>query len=87
MRTVYHTRPYEVKPGSVNKLHRQWAAKCKRDIAKGNFYTFQKNIRGIIRDFDRIPLRISELVSEIVGEILVKFLPRRKQSLSRASGT
>ena len=39
MRTVYHTRPYEVKPGSVNKLHRQWAAKCKRDIAKGNFYT------------------------------------------------
>ncbi len=37
MRTVYHTRPYEVKPGSVNKLHRQWAAKCKRDIAKGKF--------------------------------------------------
>ena len=76
MRTVYHTRPYEVKPGSVNKLHRQWAAKCKRDIAKGNFYTFQKNIRGIIRDFDRIPLKdIKKPRVGIVGEILVKFLP------------
>ncbi len=76
MRTVYHTRPYEVKPGSVNKLHKQWAAKCKRDIAKGNFYTFQKNIRGIIRDFDRIPLKdIKKPRVGIVGEILVKFLP------------
>ena len=76
MRTVYHTRPYEVKPGSVNKLHRQWDAKCKRDIAKGNFYTFQKNIRGIIRDFDRIPLKnIKKPRVGIVGEILVKFLP------------
>ena len=76
MRTVYHTRPYEVKPGSINKLHRQWAAKCKRDIAKGNFYTFQKNIRGIIRDFDRIPLKdIKKPRVGIVGEILVKFLP------------
>ena len=76
MRTVYHTRPYEVKPGSVNKLHRQWATKCKRDIAKGNFYTFQKNIRGIIRDFDRIPLKdIKKPRVGIVGEILVKFLP------------
>ena len=50
--------------------------KCKRDIAKGNFYTFQKNIRGIIRDFDRIPLKnIKKPRVGIVGEILVKFLP------------
>lgn len=76
MRTVYHTRPYEAKPGSVNKLHRRWAAKCKRDIVKGNFFTFQKNIRGIIHDFDRIPLRnIKKPRVGIVGEILVKFLP------------
>ena len=52
------------------------ATKCKRDIAKGNFYTFQKNIRGIIRDFDRIPLKdIKKPRVGIVGEILVKFLP------------
>lgn len=76
MRVVYRTRPYEVKKGSVNKLHRQWAAKCKRDVAKGNFLTFQKNIRGIIRDFDRIPLKdIKKPRVGIVGEILVKFLP------------
>lgn len=76
MRVVYKTRPYEVKPGSVNKLHRQWAAKCRRDVAKGNFFTFQKNIRGIIRDFDRIPLKdIKKPRVGIVGEILVKFLP------------
>lgn len=76
MRVVYRTRPYEAKKGSVNKLHRQWAAKCKRDVAKGNFLTFQKNIRGIIRDFDHIPLKnIKKPRVGIVGEILVKFLP------------
>lgn len=76
MRVVYKTRPYEAKPGSVNKLHRQWAAKCRRDVANGNFFTFQKNIRGIIRDFDRIPLKnIKKPRVGIVGEILVKFLP------------
>lgn len=76
MRVVYRTRPYEAKPGSVNKLHRRWAAKCKRDVAKGGFGTFQKNIRGIIRDFDRIPLKnIKKPRVGIVGEILVKFLP------------
>ena len=37
---------------------------------------FQKNIRGIIRDFDRIPLKdIKKPRVGIVGEILVKFLP------------
>ena len=76
MRVVYRTRPYEKKPGSVNKLHKQWEAKCKRDVAKGNFLTFQKNIKGIIRDFDRIPLKnIKKPRVGVVGEILVKFLP------------
>lgn len=77
MRVVYQTRPYEKKKGSVNKLHRQWAAKCKKDIYKGNFFTFQKNIKGIIRDFDRIPLKegLKKPRVGIVGEILVKFLP------------
>ena len=77
MRVVYHTRPYEKKKGSVNKLHRQWAAKCKKDIKKGNFFAFQKNIKGIIHDFDRIPLKedLKKPRVGIVGEILVKFLP------------
>ncbi|MCI5622632.1 2-hydroxyacyl-CoA dehydratase [Anaerostipes sp.] len=76
MRVVYRTRPYEKKKGSVNRLHKRWEAKCKQDIVKGNFLTFQKNIRGIIRDFDRIPLKdIQKPRVGIVGEILVKFLP------------
>ncbi|MDD4371015.1 MAG: acyl-CoA dehydratase activase-related protein [Anaerostipes sp.] len=76
MRVVYRTRPYEVKKGSVNKLHKQWEARCKRDLKKGNFRTFQKNIKNIIRDFDRIPITDEKKPRVgIVGEILVKFLP------------
>ena len=76
MRVVYRTRPYEKEKGSVNRLHKRWEAKCKRDVMKGNLSTFKKNIKGIIRDFDKIPLTDEKKPRVgIVGEILVKFLP------------
>lgn len=76
MKVVYKTRPYEKVPGSVNALHEKWKKKCMEDVKKGNLRTFRKNVQGIIKDFDTIPLtdEIKPKVG-IVGEILVKFLP------------
>ncbi len=76
MRVLYRARPYERVPGSANALHKKWEKKCIRDVKKGSFRTFRKNLRGIIRDFDELPLR-DEVKPKVgvVGEILVKFLP------------
>lgn len=76
MKTVYQTRPYEAVKGSVNALHEKWLSKCLRDVQKGKLSTFKKNVAGIVKDFDEIPLLdIKKPRVGIVGEILVKFLP------------
>ena len=78
MRVLYKMRPYEVVPGSANELHAKWRDVCNKSLAKSgiNNSEFKKNIRGIIRDFDNLPItdEIKPKVG-IVGEILVKFLP------------
>lgn len=76
MRVLYKTRPYEKIPGSANELHKKWLEKVKLSVANGKMSEFKKNIRGIIADFDNLPLRdIKKPRVGIVGEILVKFLP------------
>ena len=78
MRVVYRTRPYEKVPGSANELHAKWKKICIDSLAKPSlsFSEFKRNIRGIIRDFDNLPLLdIQKPRVGIVGEILVKFLP------------
>ncbi|MBR6171745.1 MAG: 2-hydroxyacyl-CoA dehydratase [Eubacterium sp.] len=82
MRVVYRTRPYEKKPGSVNKLHRKWERICIRDLERGS-HNFRHIVRDIVREFDAIP--IDESIRKprvgIVGEILVKFLPSANNHL------
>jgi predicted nucleotide-binding protein (sugar kinase/HSP70/actin superfamily) len=76
MRVLYQTRPYEEIPGSANALHKKWLNKCRQDVRHGNRKTFCKNVEGIIRDFDNLPLVDTKKPRVgIVGEILVKFLP------------
>ena len=76
MRVLYKTRPYEQKPGSANALHEKWNARCKTDLRKGRLSDFKKNIYGIVKDFDTLPLRdIIKPKVGVVGEILVKFHP------------
>lgn len=76
MRVLYKTRPYEKVPGSANALHRKWNEICKESVRTGKWSDYKRNIRGIIRDFDALPLtdEVKPKVG-IVGEILVKFLP------------
>ncbi|MDO4961459.1 MAG: acyl-CoA dehydratase activase-related protein, partial [Eubacteriales bacterium] len=78
MRVLYATRPYEQVPGSANALHEKWKNKVIRHLKKSAPATaeFNKNIRGIIKEFDELP-RTDEKKPRvgIVGEILVKFSP------------
>ncbi len=77
MRVLYRTRPYELVPGSANALHHKWRDICIKSLETGNWSEYKRNLRGIIRDFDR--LELDETIRKprvgIVGEILVKFLP------------
>lgn len=77
MRVLYRMRPYEIYPGSANRLHRYWQQVCIDSITGKNRNSFKKNIQGIIRDFDQLPIdeNLKKPRVGIVGEILVKFSP------------
>ena len=78
MRVLYATRPYEAKAGSANALHEKWKAICNKSLQKHSLSMaeFNRNIRGIIHDFDELPRRdVQKPRVGIVGEILVKFSP------------
>ena len=78
MQCLYRTRPYEVEPGSVNRLFDHWMGECKSQLESGVSYgQFKRTVRQIVEDFDTIPL-VGEGKKPrvgVVGEILVKFHP------------
>ena len=72
MRVLYRVRPYEKVKGSANHLHEVWKKRCIKSLEKARYGEFKKNIRGIIRDFDRLPITDEKKPRVgIVGEILV----------------
>ncbi len=76
MRVLYATRPYEQVKGSADALYEKWAEIADENIRNGSFSQFKKNLRGIVRDFDALPLRdIKKPKVGVVGEILVKYHP------------
>ena len=78
MRVLYATRPCEAKAGSANALHEKWKAICIKSLQKRSLSMaeFNRNIRGIVHDFDELPRRnVQKPRVGIVGEILVKFSP------------
>ena len=85
MRCVYHMRPYEKEPGSVNAVHQKWIKKCQDFLSTKklpNYFTFRKMCREIVEDFDRIPITDEKKPRVgIVGEILVKFAPAANNHL------
>ena len=85
MRCVYHMRPYEKEPGSVNTVHQKWIKKCQDFLSTKklpNYFTFRKMCREIVEDFDRIPITDEKKPRVgIVGEILVKFAPAANNHL------
>ena len=76
MRVLYRTRPYEKVPGSANALYEKWNGKCELSLKSLSHLKFRKLIKGIVRDFDRLPLvPVKKPRVGVVGEILVKFHP------------
>lgn len=78
MRCLYATRPYELKKGSADLLHEKWFRICLRHLSKKapDFLGFSRNVKGIIRDFDNLPMSdVKKPKVGVVGEILVKFSP------------
>lgn len=84
MRVLYRVRPYELKKGSANKLHEKWKKICCESLSenKVSMKKFNKNLRGIVEDFDNLPITDEKKPKVgIVGEILVKFLPAANNNL------
>ena len=76
MRVLYRVRPYEATPGSANALYEKWNGRILQKMPHLNTFTYHKLIRGIVRDFDSLPLLpIKKPRVGVVGEILVKFHP------------
>lgn len=86
MKCLYRMRPYEIKKGSANRLHRKWEKIC-IDYVSGKHLShtrFKQICRTIIHDFDRLPIHedMKKPKVGIVGEILVKFLPAANNYLA-----
>ncbi|MFR0790247.1 MAG: hypothetical protein ACLSHW_06135 [Lachnospiraceae bacterium] len=86
MKCVYRMRPYEIKRGSTNRLHKKWEKIC-IDFVSGKHLShtrFKQICRTIIHDFDRLPIdeKLKKPKVGIVGEILVKFLPAANNHLA-----
>ena len=76
MRVLYRTRPYEANPGSANALYEKWNGKAQKFLEKPQPWKYSKLIKGIVKDFDQLPLLpIKKPRVGVVGEILVKFHP------------
>ena len=79
MKCVYRMRPYELVPGSVEKVHKKWKKEaaafvsCKRPTLLG----LHRLMKAIIKEFDNIPIDENMVKPKVgvVGEILVKFSP------------
>lgn len=84
-------RPYEIHSGETDRLFENWMTVAKGDLVNGNYLTFRKNVREIVRQFDSI--EIDEMLEKpkvgIVGEILVKYHPvanNRIEKILQAEG-
>ncbi len=86
LRCVLRMRPYELKKGSVDEMHRKWVKVCQDFVSekKPSFFKFRSICKNIVRDFDNIPIDedLKKPRVGVVGEILVKFHPAANNHLT-----
>ncbi|MDR1572012.1 MAG: 2-hydroxyacyl-CoA dehydratase [Clostridiales Family XIII bacterium] len=76
MRVLYATRPYEAESGAADRLAGAWAGRIRADIGGLGRQAFKRALRGMVEDFDRLPLLdVRKPKVGVVGEILVKYHP------------
>lgn len=78
-------RPYELIPGSVDKLFDKWLTKCKEELDHGSFLQYRQTIQDLVKEFDAIPLipRLWKPKVGVVGEILVEYHPVANNHLEK----
>ena len=84
IQVLYRTRPYEAEPGSANALYEKWNKIIGDTLGSGKMtlHRYHKIVRGVVRDFDNLPLLpIKKPRVAIVGEILVKLHPTANNNL------
>ena len=89
MKCLYRVRPYEVTPGSANKLYETWdtivretlenhgrSKTARKFIGKG-YLPYPTLVKEIVKSFDSLPLKDEprKVRVGVVGEILVKYQP------------
>ncbi len=82
MRVLYATRPYEVVPGTSQRVMESWRPRIMENVLHFNRKKFTENVKGIVRDFDNID-RTGEVKPKVgvVGEILVKYHPNANNQI------
>uniref|UniRef100_UPI0025833845 acyl-CoA dehydratase activase-related protein n=1 Tax=uncultured Bifidobacterium sp. TaxID=165187 RepID=UPI0025833845 len=89
MKCLYRVRPYELHPGSANRLYERWNAVIRETLLNHGRSTMARNVfgrehwtyaalaKGIVRSFDALPRRDVPRKTRVgvVGEILVKYHP------------
>jgi predicted nucleotide-binding protein (sugar kinase/HSP70/actin superfamily) len=58
MKVLYRVRPYELVPGSAEELLHKWLKICKPNVRSGQRRVFRDNLKGIVRDFADLKIRV-----------------------------
>ncbi|MBQ4482607.1 MAG: 2-hydroxyacyl-CoA dehydratase [Lachnospiraceae bacterium] len=85
MRCLYRMRPYELKPGAADRLHKKLLWEAQTFLASGSlsYRKYKKLCRRIVMKFDTLPIDENMVKPKvgIVGEILVKYMPAANNHL------
>lgn len=82
---VNRMRPYELRRGETDRLFAEWMTLAKADLVNGNYLTYRRNVKELVRQFDAIPIDENLIKPKvgIVGEILVKYHPVANNFIER----
>ena len=78
-------RPYELRRGETDRLFEEWMTLAKADLVNGNYLTYRRNVKELVKQFDAIPIdeNLRKPRVGIVGEILVKYHPVANNFIER----
>ena len=78
-------RPYEIHRGETDRLFADWMARAKADLVDGNYLSYRRNVRELVRQFDAVAIDETRRKPRvgIVGEILVKYHPTANNFIER----
>ena len=84
MNVLNRMRPYEIRRGETDRLFDEWMTLAKADLVSGNYLSYRRNIKEIVRQFDAISIKDGGKPKVgIVGEILVKYHPVANNFIER----